>query len=136
MAHAISPARALKIKGKPRHRLGATREYTLQITDSNLLKAQRDTLDARSACLVHRVGWHFLGNTAANGNLTRRIWSAARLTSVAEDRLFHLLRLNPGALDSRLGRDHSHARGGLRSKCAAKLPNRRANRRHDVHAVQ
>src|ERR1019366_1602352 len=102
---------------------------------SNLLKAERDGLDARRTSLVHRVGWNFLWNAAADGNLPRGIWTASRLAGVAEDRLFNLLRLPSGAFERCLRGDHAHISGGERGERASKLADGRADGGEDVHVV-
>src|SRR5271166_2323472 len=84
IAEAISPARALQIIRKPRHRLGAARQHAIEVAGGDLLEGKRDGLDAGSACLIHSVGWHFLRNAASDGNLPCGIGTSTRLPGVAE----------------------------------------------------
>src|SRR5208282_2440492 len=85
MAETISPPSALKIIGKPRHRFGSARQHAIEVTGSDLLKCERDGLDAGRARLVHRVGGDLPRNAAADGNLPRGIGTASCLPTVAED---------------------------------------------------
>src|SRR5208282_4608518 len=60
IAETISPASAVKIVGKARHRFSSARQYALEVASSNFLKAERDGLQARRARLIDRVGRNLL----------------------------------------------------------------------------
>ena len=135
IAEAISPA-GLEIIRNSRHGFCAAGQNATGIAEQNRLVGERDGFQSRSARFVHGEGRNFLRHAAANGNLPRRIRTAARLPRVAEDGFFYLLGLDSGALDRRLGGHHAHVGRRQRGERSAEFANRRADGGENIDGLQ
>ena len=136
MAEAVSPACAIEIVRKTRHRFGAAGEHAVEIAGCDLLVAECDRLHARGAGFIHRVGRDFLRNAAADRDLPRRIGASACRARVAEDGFFDLLRLDSGALECGFRCDYTEIDRRLRGERASELSDWRADGGENVHVVQ
>jgi hypothetical protein len=120
----------------PGHGFGASSEDAIKIAGGDFLEPEGDGLDARGASFVDGISGNFLGDAAADGNLSGRIGAAAGLAGVAENRFLNLIGANASAFHSGFGGYDAHVGCGHRSEGAAEFANRRSNCRENEDFVQ
>src|SRR6266446_7423082 len=87
MAHARTPARALRKIGNARHALRATGQNDIRATERDLFSGKNDRAQSRSARLVHGERRNPIGHPGAKCYLSRDVRTAAGLADRKSTRL-------------------------------------------------
>src|SRR6202158_3463980 len=105
---------------RPAHVLGAAGEDELGLAELDLLRSEKDRLEARSAETIDRQRRDFLRHAGLEADVTRQVDGAARcLQHVAEYAVIYLPRVALRALERGLRRDHAEVRRGRVAQTAA-----------------
>ena len=115
-----------------RHAFRAAGENDTRTTKDDLFCRQNDRAQARTARLINCECWHTLRRAGAIRNLSRDIWTTARLPRTAPDRVLNLIGRHAGAAQTLLCYHHAEIGRGPRRERAAKTANRRAHRADEI----